>query len=66
MTGATMKYLLALLIALVLGACTDPARNLYNGIKASNDAKKTPEERAQSPTPSYDEYKKERDAQTTN
>jgi hypothetical protein len=58
-----MRYLLALLIALTLTACADPARNLYDGIKIGNDAKRTPDERAISPTPSYDEYKKERDTQ---
>jgi hypothetical protein len=58
-----MKYLIALLTISMLSACADPARNLYNGIKANNDAGKTPEQRATTPTPSYDEYKKERDAQ---
>ena len=51
------------LTVLTLSACADPARNLYEGIKSSNDAKRTPEERAISPTPSYDEYKKEHDTQ---
>lgn len=46
---------------LVLVGCADPARNLYEGIKANNDAKRTPTERAVTPTPSYDQYKKERE-----
>jgi hypothetical protein len=56
-----MKGLLVLLAALTLAACADPARNLYEGIKTGNDAKRSPNERAMTPTPSYDEYKKERE-----
>jgi hypothetical protein len=56
-----MRYLIAILAAAALTACADPARNLYEGIKASNDAKRTPNERAASPAPGYDEYRKERD-----
>jgi len=42
--------------------CADPSRNLYEGIRIHNESMKTPEERAASPrSPSYDEYKKERD-----
>jgi hypothetical protein len=59
-----MKYLLLLLSVLTLTACADPARNLYNGIKSNNDAKRSPTDRAMTPTPSYDEYKKERDTQS--
>ncbi len=55
-----MKYLL-LLPALLLSACADPAHNLYEGIKAQNEAKRTPQERAMTPAPSYDTYKKERE-----
>lgn len=57
-----MKYLIATLAVLALTACADPSRNLYQGIKSNNDAKRTPTERATSPTPTYDEYKKERDS----
>jgi hypothetical protein len=56
-----MKSLFVLLAMLSLTACADPARNLYDGIKANNEAKKSPGERAMTPTPSYDEYKKERE-----
>lgn len=56
-----MNRLLLLLAVLGLTACSDPSRNLYEGIKSSNDAKRTPEERAMTPAPSYDEYKKERE-----
>ena len=57
-----MKVFLALLATLSLMACSDPYRNLYDGIKNNNDAKRSPNERAMTPTPSYDEYKKEREA----
>jgi len=56
-----MKGLPVLLVLLSLTACTDPARNLYDGIKANNDARRSPNERAMTPAPGYDEYKKERD-----
>ena len=44
---------------LMLVGCADPARNLYEGIKANNDAKRTPNEQAVTPAPSYDSYQKE-------
>ncbi len=59
-----MKRILFLLTALLLVACSDPPRNLYDGIKNNNDAKRSPNERAMTPTPSYDEYKKEREGKT--
>lgn len=51
--------MLWILSGLMLVGCADPARNLYEGIKANNDAKRTPNEQAVTPTPSYDTYKKE-------
>ncbi len=51
-----------LLAVLVMTGCSDPTRNLYDGIRSSNDAKRTPDERAMTPAPSYDEYKHEREA----
>lgn len=59
-----MKYLL-LLPALLLTACADPAHNLYEGIKAQNEAKRTPQEREMTPAPTYDAYKKEREKNST-
>lgn len=59
-----MRYLLVLLTALLLAACADPYRNLYDGIQNNNDVKRSPNERAISPTPGYDEYKKEREDKT--
>ena len=58
------KILLALLATLPLAACMDdPYRSLYDGIRNRNELKKTPIERANYPSPSYDEYKRERDKQ---
>jgi hypothetical protein len=59
-----MKYLLTLLGALTLAACADPARNLYDGIQSNRDIKRSPSERTMSPTPSYDEYKKDREGKS--
>lgn len=56
-----MRYLFTILAALALTACADADRNLYEGIKANNEAKRAPNERAITPAPSYDEYKKERE-----
>jgi hypothetical protein len=61
LNGEPVRHLLILLTALWLAACSDPYRNLYDGIQTNNDAKRSPNERAISPTPSYDEYKKERE-----
>lgn len=54
--------LIVLSALLILAGCADPAHNLYEGIKQSNDAKRTPMERATQPAPDYDQYRKERDA----
>jgi hypothetical protein len=53
-----MRLLWIFPVLLLIG-CADPARNLYEGIKGANDAKRTPNERAVSPAPSYDTYQKE-------
>jgi hypothetical protein len=50
--------LAALSVLLLLAGCADPAHNLYEGIKQSNDAKRTPLERATQPAPDYDSYRK--------
>jgi len=51
--------MLWILSGLMLVGCADPARNLYESIKANNDAKRTPTEQAVTPAPSYDAYQKE-------
>lgn len=58
-------HLLVLLALTSLTACGgDPYQRLYEGIKSQNEAKRTPQEKAMTPAPSYDAYKKERDAQS--
>ena len=58
-----MKRLLLMSTVMLLTACADdPYRNLYDGITSNNDAKRSPTERAAAPAPSYDNYRKERDA----
>ena len=50
------------LLGLALMGCSDPYRNLYEGIKNNNEAHQSPQDRARSDhPPSYDAYKKERD-----
>ena len=57
-----MQRLLLPISVLLLTACgEDPYRNLYNGINSNSEARRSPTERAVSPAPSYDSYKKERD-----
>ena len=48
----------ALAALLILAGCADPARNLYEGIKQSKDAQRTPLERATQPAADYDTYRK--------
>ncbi len=57
-----MKSAYALLFgATLLTACSgDPYRGVYEGIKAQKEARKTPQERAMTPEPSYDTYKREK------
>jgi len=45
-----------LLALLLLAACADPARNLYEGIRSNNEAQRTPAERAAQPSPDYDSH----------
>jgi hypothetical protein len=62
--GEILKPQLILLTAFLLAACSNPSRNLYDGIQKNNDAKRSPNERAMTPTPGYDGYKKEREGKT--
>jgi hypothetical protein len=50
--------LVALSALLFFAGCADPAHNLYEGIKQSSDAQRTPMERATQPAPDYDTYRK--------
>ena len=58
-----MKRILFLLAVLGLAvvACSDPYRRIYENMRSVRDSKRTPAERAIAPSPSYDEYKKERE-----
>lgn len=57
-----MKHGLILLAGALLCACgSDPYQGLYEGIKSQNEARRTPQERAMTPAPTYDIYKKERE-----
>ena len=52
-----------LLSGLLLAGCSDNVnRAFYEGFKNQNDAEKTPNERAMTPTPSYGTYQKERES----
>lgn len=52
-----------LLSGLLLAGCSDNMnRAFYEGFKNQNDAEKTPNERALTPTPSYGTYQKERES----
>lgn len=48
----------ALSALLLLAGCADPAHNLYEGVRQSKDAPRTPMERATQPAPEYDTYRK--------
>jgi hypothetical protein len=50
------------LAGLLLAGCSDNVnRAFYEGFKNQNDAEKTPNERAMTPTSSYGTYQKERE-----
>jgi len=56
------KIVLTVLSGLLLSACSsDPYQGLYEGIKSQNEAKRTTQEKAMVPAPSYDAYKNERE-----
>lgn len=50
------------LVSLALTACgSDPYRGMYEAVKSRNESTQTPAERSVTPTPSYDQYQKERE-----
>ncbi|MFM2397520.1 MAG: hypothetical protein RLZZ144_770 [Pseudomonadota bacterium] len=55
-----MKLFWVIILLSGLAACTS-YQAIYGGIKNNNDAQRTPNERANNPTPTYDQYKKFRD-----
>ena len=58
-----MRWLILLILAAVLGftACGDLYKRIYENTRSVQNSRRTPAERAVSPTPSYDQYKKERE-----
>lgn len=56
------KINIAILIAIALAGCgSDPYRGMYDAVKSRNESTQSPAERSVTPTPSYDQYKKERE-----
>lgn len=47
-----------------LAGCADPARNVYEGIRTSGDATRSPVEKATQPSQSYEDYERERRGKT--
>lgn len=52
------------LLCLALTGCgSAPYRGVYDAVKSRNESTQSPAERSVTPTPSYDQYKKEREQQ---
>ena len=52
----------AVLGSLFISGCgSDPYRGVYEAVKSRNESTQTPAERSVTPTPSYDQYQKERE-----
>lgn len=59
-----MATFITALLCLTLSACgSDPYRGVYEAVKSRNESTQTPAERSVTPSPSYDQYKKEREQQ---
>lgn len=54
-----MKIIKPILLLTGLTACTS-YQAIYEGIQNNRDAQRTPNERATTPSPSYDQYEKTR------
>lgn len=51
-----------ILLTIALSGCgSDPYRGMYEAVKSRNESTQTPAERSVTPTPSYDQYQKERE-----
>ena len=59
---ATVLAPSALLVA--MAGCADPARNVYEGVRTSGDATRSPVEKATQPSQSYEDYERERRAKS--
>ena len=47
-----------------MAGCADPARNVYEGVRSSGDATRSPVEKATQPSRSYEDYERERRGKT--
>ena len=47
-----------------VAGCADPARNVYEGVRTSGDATRSPVEKATQPSQSYEDYERERRAKS--
>lgn len=47
-----------------MAGCADPARNVYEGVRTSGDATRSPVEKATQPSQSYEDYEQERRGKT--
>lgn len=56
-----MKRWMILLAVLELAACSDLPQRIYENMRSLRDSRRTPAERAVAPSPSYEEYKRERE-----
>ena len=57
-----MNTALTMLACFALSACgSAPYRGMYEAIKSRNESTQPPAERSVTPTPSYDQYQKERE-----
>jgi hypothetical protein len=56
-----MTHLLILMTTLGLVACDSMGQRIYENMRSIRDSRRSPAERTVAPSPSYDEYKKERE-----
>lgn len=61
--GTAVVVAAAGLLVSVAG-CADPARNVYEGVRTSGDATRSPVEKATQPSQSYEDYERERRARS--
>ena len=57
-----LNTIIILLLTLMSACSNNVNQRLYEGIKRQNEVNKSPVERAMTPAPSYDAYRKERDS----
>ena len=60
----TATVLAAGVLIASMAGCADPARNVYEGVRTSGDATRSPVEKATQPSQSYEDYERERRAKS--